>query len=55
MIGSTTSKGKKTIGYSATTTIDRRDFGMTFGPVLDGALIVSYPITINIEAVATQQ
>jgi polyisoprenoid-binding protein YceI len=55
VIGSGIIKGKKQIGYNATTTIDRRDFGMTFGPLLDGALIVGDTITINIETDAIEQ
>ena len=55
VIGSGVIKGKKQIGYNATTTIDRRDFGMTFGPLLDGALIVGDTITINIETDAIEQ
>jgi polyisoprenoid-binding protein YceI len=55
MIGSAVIKGKKQIGYSGTTTIDRRDFGMTFGPLLDGALIVSNQVTINVETDAIEQ
>jgi len=44
------SKGKRHFAYSGTATIDRRDFGMTFGPILDGALIAGDEVTINIEA-----
>jgi polyisoprenoid-binding protein YceI len=55
MIGSGVIKGKKQIGYNGTTTIDRRDFGMTFGPLLDGALIVGNEITINVETDAIEQ
>jgi polyisoprenoid-binding protein YceI len=55
VIGSGIIKGKKQIGYNATTTIDRRDFGMTFGPLLDGALIVGDQIKINIETDAIEQ
>jgi polyisoprenoid-binding protein YceI len=49
MVGSAVIKGKRQIGYSGTTTIDRRDFGMTFGPLLDGALIVGNQVTLNFE------
>ncbi len=55
MVGSAVIKGKKQIGYTGTTTIDRRDFGMTFGPLLDGSLIVGYPVTINIETDAIEE
>jgi polyisoprenoid-binding protein YceI len=50
-----TLRGKQNVAYSASTTIDRRDFGMTFGPVLDNQLIAGYPVTITIEAVAVEQ
>jgi polyisoprenoid-binding protein YceI len=55
VIGSGVIKGKKQIGYTGTTTIDRRDFGMTFGPMLNGSLIVGNQITINIETDAVAQ
>lgn len=55
VIGSAVIRGKRQIGYTATTTIDRRDFGMTFGPMLDGALIVGNQITINVETDAVAQ
>ena len=37
------------IGYAAQGQINRRDFGMTFSPVLDGKFVVSNEIQINIE------
>ncbi len=37
------------IGYAAQGEINRRDFGMTFSMVLDGKLIVSNEVKINIE------
>lgn len=55
MVGSSIVKGKKNIGYSGTTTVDRRDFGMTFGPLLNGALIVGNDVTINVETDAVAQ
>lgn len=55
VIGSAVVRGKKHVAYTATTTIDRRDFGITFGPVLDGALIAGNEVTINIETDAVQQ
>lgn len=55
VIGSAVIRGKKQVGYSGTTTIDRRDFGMTFGPMLDGALIVGNEVTINVETDAIEQ
>lgn len=50
-----TVKGKRNVSYTGTTKIDRRDFGMTFGPLLDGALVVGNEITINIETTAVEQ
>jgi len=37
------------IGYSGQTKISRKDFGLTFNPVLDGRLVVSEEITITLE------
>jgi polyisoprenoid-binding protein YceI len=37
------------IGYAAETKINRKDFGMSFNPVLDGKFVVSDEIRINIE------
>ena len=37
------------IGYAAQTQINRKDFGMNFNAVLDGKLVVSNEIQINIE------
>jgi polyisoprenoid-binding protein YceI len=55
-VGATTVKGKREIGYSASTTIDRRDFGITFGTgITDAALSVSTNIDIDIEAAFLQQ
>lgn len=53
--GTQTIRGKLNIGYSATTTIDRRDFGITFFRMLDNQLIAGYPVLISIEAVAVAQ
>jgi len=50
-----TVRGKKNIAYTGTTKIDRRDFGMTFGPLLDGALVVGNDIAITIETTAVEQ
>ncbi len=50
-----TVRGKKNVSYTGTTKIDRREFGMTFGPLLDGALVVGNEITINIETTAVEQ
>ena len=45
-------RGRQNYAYTGTTTIDRRDFGMSLGPIVDGALFVGYPVTINFEAAA---
>ena len=37
------------IGYAAQTKINRKDFGMSFNPMLDGKFVVSDEIQINIE------
>ena len=37
------------IAYSATTKINRKDFGLSFNAVLDGRLVVSEDIHIQIE------
>lgn len=43
------------VGLSATTTIDRRDFGVSFNRSLDtGGLVVGNKVTIEIEVEATQ-
>jgi|SRR5271165_5404133 len=39
------------VGYTATTTIDRRDFGLNFaGTVPEGQLVAGYDVTITINA-----
>ena len=43
-------RGATRAGFSATTTIDRKDFGVAFGGLLDaGGAIVSDTVTINLE------
>lgn len=37
------------IGYAAQTKINRKDFGMSFNPMLDGKFVVSDEIQVNIE------
>jgi polyisoprenoid-binding protein YceI len=39
---------------SGTATIDRRDFGMSFGPLIDGALIAGCDVTITRETDAIE-
>jgi polyisoprenoid-binding protein YceI len=43
------------ISYSATTTINRKDFGLTFNAILDGRLVVSEEIQIQIEGELVEQ
>src|SRR5437588_5446726 len=43
------------IAYGARTTINRRDFGLTFNAVLDGRLVVSEEIRISIEGELVEQ
>jgi polyisoprenoid-binding protein YceI len=43
------------IAYSATTKIDRRDFGLTFNMLLDGRWVVSDEIQISIEGELVEQ
>jgi polyisoprenoid-binding protein YceI len=48
--GTSQFRGKREVGYSATTTIDRRDFGINFGTGLaNGPLGASTDIVIDIE------
>ncbi len=50
----TDSRGRTHLGYSASTTIDRRDWGLNWGKMSGGALIVGNEVTINltVEAVS---
>ena len=43
------------IGYSGSAKINRRDFGMSFNPILDGKLVVSDEITISLEGELVEQ
>lgn len=43
------------IGYSGHATINRKDFGMTFNPVLDGRFVVSDEINIMLEGELVEQ
>jgi polyisoprenoid-binding protein YceI len=43
------------IAYSATTKINRKDFGLSFNAVLDGRLVVSEEIQIQIEGEIVEQ
>lgn len=53
--GNAVIRGKQNVAFSATATIDRRDFGMTFGPVLDNQLIAGYEVTLDIEVTAIEK
>lgn len=50
----TDGKGRTHLGYTATTTIDRRDWGLNWGKTNGGALIVGNEVTIGltVEAVS---
>jgi polyisoprenoid-binding protein YceI len=43
------------IDYSGSTAINRKDFGMSFNPVLDGRFVVSDGITISLEGELVEQ
>lgn len=43
------------IAYTATTRIDRRDFGLSFNMLLDGRLVVSNDIAVSIEGELVEQ
>jgi polyisoprenoid-binding protein YceI len=43
------------IGYSGQTKINRKDFGLTFNPVLDGRFVVSDEIEISLEGELVEQ
>jgi polyisoprenoid-binding protein YceI len=48
-------RGKRHVAYSAHTTIDRRDYGITFAKMLDNQLFAGYDVTIDIETDATEK
>jgi polyisoprenoid-binding protein YceI len=51
------SRGRRHIGYSATGTIDRRDFGLNWGKTTPGGALVAgneVSLTINAEAVVSK-
>jgi polyisoprenoid-binding protein YceI len=48
-------RGKKHVAYTATTVIDRRDFGMSFAKLLDNQLFAGNEVTIDIETDATEK
>jgi polyisoprenoid-binding protein YceI len=43
------------IGYSGSTKINRKDFGMSFNPILDGKFVVSDEISISLEGELVEQ
>ncbi|WP_426563299.1 YceI family protein [Angustibacter sp. McL0619] len=43
------------IGYSGSAKINRKDFGLTFNPVLDGRFVVSDEINIMLEGELVEQ
>jgi len=43
------------IGYSGSTKINRRDFGLTLNPVLDGRFVVSDEIIFSLEGEIVEQ
>jgi polyisoprenoid-binding protein YceI len=43
------------LAYGATAKINRKDFGLTFNPILDGRLVVSEEIQITIEGEIVEQ
>ncbi len=46
--------GKRRAGFNATTTINRKDFGVSFNQVLDqGGLALAEEVAVNIEIEAT--
>jgi polyisoprenoid-binding protein YceI len=48
--------GNHRVGFSATTTVDRDEFGVSFGAVMEaGGLVVGKRVTIEIEAEAVLQ
>ena len=48
-------EGKTVVAFSATGTIDRRDFGVSFNHSLfDGSVVVGNKVVIEIEVEATQ-
>lgn len=48
-------RGKRHVGYTATTTIDRRDFGIVFAKMLDNQLFAGYEVQIDVETDAAEK
>ena len=53
--GIQTIRGKREVGYTLHTVIDRRDFGIVFAGMLDNTLIAGDNVTIDIEAAAVEK
>jgi polyisoprenoid-binding protein YceI len=53
--GARVERGKQHFAYTGTATIDRRDFGMSLGRIVDGAIFVGDAVTINFEAAVVAQ
>jgi len=53
--GASMQEGKTVVAFSATTEIDRRDFGVSFNhSLLDGSVVVGNKVVIEIEVEASQ-
>ncbi len=53
--GPSMAEGKTVVAFSASATIDRRDFGVSFNhSLLDGSVVVGNKVVIEIEVEATQ-
>ena len=53
--GIQTIRGKKNVGYTLHTVIDRRDFGIVFAKMLDNNLFAGNEVTIDIETAAVEK
>jgi polyisoprenoid-binding protein YceI len=53
--GTQTLRGKQNVAFSATLQIDRRDFGITFGQMLDNQLFAGYDVLIDLEVTAIEK
>lgn len=53
--GTQTLRGKQNVAFSATASIDRRDFGITFGQMLDNQLFAGYDVLIDLEVTAIEK
>jgi polyisoprenoid-binding protein YceI len=53
--GVQTIRGKKNVGYTLHTVIDRRDFGIVFAKMLDNNLFAGNEVTIDVETAAVEK